>query len=59
MMHCTQHYDNTPMQYTVIITAVKNEKLSFFSYFCVYTQFMFYSKNKKIMQTPVNPNFTK
>ena len=54
-----------------IFTAVKKklfseEKLLYFSYFCSkhgcgsieYPQSMFKSKSKKIMYTPVKPNFT-
>ena len=62
------HYENMPMQYTAIFHGCKNDnfRLSIFYYFhifaqnidCKYPQSMFWSKNKKIMNTPVNPTFT-
>ena len=68
----SNHYENTPMQYTAIFHGCKNDnsKLKFFDYFHIfaqniycgyaleppnwggsneYPQFMFLSKNKKIM----------
>ena len=53
---CT-HYDNTSMQYTAIIHSCKNDNFQMKK--CVsFLKTMFQSKNKKIMYTPVNPNFT-
>ena len=64
-----KHYENTPKQHTTIFHARKNDNfhLKFFVYFLIfalnidcneYPQSIFWSKNKKIMYTPVNPSFT-
>ena len=68
------HYENISMQYTAIFHGSKMiilDKKSLFSYFCpkhriwfseaVLTStynLCFIAKHKKIMYTPVNPNFT-
>ena len=60
------HYENMPMQYTEIFKVVKNENFQqnfFFLIFaqnidCGYSQFMFWSKNKKNRYTPGYPSFT-
>ena len=63
------HYENTPMQYTVIFHSGKNDnfRLKIFDYFHIFAQnidsgyvrtICVLSKDKKIMYTPVNPNFT-
>ena len=68
------HYDNTPIQYTVIFQGCKNDyfqmkkKEDSFLIFahnidCGYTlervpTIYVWSKIKKIMYTPVNPSFT-
>ena len=65
------YYDNTPMQYTAIFHGckkvnlqMKNSNIFLFCFsskhrLCVheYSQSMFYSKNMKIVSTPVNPTF--
>ena len=66
------HYENMPMQYTAIFRGRKNDNFQMkncdiFLIFAQnidcggsneYPQSMFQSINKKIMYTPVNPNFT-
>ena len=62
----TVHYENRPMQHTAFFHGCKNDnfQLNFFDYFHIfaqnieYPQSMFWSKNTKILYTPVNPYFT-